>query len=416
MELQIKNFAKIKNANLAFDGITVIAGNNNSGKSTIGKILFTLFHTLNNIEGKSFNEQKNAIIDNICTFVKHESDISSSDENNLKHELKNIFRDVKNLQRNDLIDFIYDYLNLKVYIDKVDKDLLTNKVEEVKNISDIQIEERIIENSFNEIFKNQINSLILDDSEANLTLILKGKIIFTNFKDDKLISYDKGMRINNKAFYIDRPFIIDNISRSENIYKDEMQRVLLSYLKVMKSQNIVESIVTGKKLSAIYEKLKAVLSGDFISKKGELFLKNKEFKDEINIKNISAGLKSFAIIKKLLENGSIKEKDIIILDEPEIHLHPQWQLIYAELIVLLQKTFNLTILLTTHSPFFLDAIEVFSAKHEISDRLHYYLSIIEEDKSVTFDDVTNNIEAIYAKISEPLQLLESMRYRIREGN
>ena len=39
----------------------------------------------------------------------------------------------------------------------------------------------------------------------------------------------------------------------------------------------------------------------------------------------------------------------MILDEPEIHLHPEWQLAYAELIVLLEKKFDLSIVVTTHS-------------------------------------------------------------------
>ena len=39
MELKIRNFAKILEADIEIDGITIIAGNNNLGKSTIGKIL-----------------------------------------------------------------------------------------------------------------------------------------------------------------------------------------------------------------------------------------------------------------------------------------------------------------------------------------------------------------------------------------
>ena len=54
---------------------------------------------------------------------------------------------------------------------------------------------------------------------------------------------------------------------------------------------------------------------------------------------------------------------IIIIDEPEIHLHPEWQLIFAELIVLIQKEFGMHILLNTHSPYFLNAIQVFSKKY-----------------------------------------------------
>lgn len=53
------------------------------------------------------------------------------------------------------------------------------------------------------------------------------------------------------------------------------------------------------------------------------------------------GIKAFTIIRTLLEKGEIHEKDVMVLDEPEIHLHPEWQLIYAELIVLLENIFIL---------------------------------------------------------------------------
>lgn len=52
MKLNIKNFAKIKEANIVIDGITVIAGENNTGKSTVGKILFALFNSLSNVDEK----------------------------------------------------------------------------------------------------------------------------------------------------------------------------------------------------------------------------------------------------------------------------------------------------------------------------------------------------------------------------
>ena len=50
MELNIENFAKIKEANIIIDGITVIAGENNTGKSTVGKILFSIFNSLTSVK------------------------------------------------------------------------------------------------------------------------------------------------------------------------------------------------------------------------------------------------------------------------------------------------------------------------------------------------------------------------------
>lgn len=39
MKLEIRNLAKIIEADIEIDGITVIAGDNNTGKSTVGKTL-----------------------------------------------------------------------------------------------------------------------------------------------------------------------------------------------------------------------------------------------------------------------------------------------------------------------------------------------------------------------------------------
>jgi predicted ATPase len=126
--------------------------------------------------------------------------------------------------------------------------------------------------------------------------------------------------------------------------------------------------------------------------------------------NISAGMKPFLIIKRLLEAGEIKELGILVFDEPEIHLHPEWQLKYAELLVLLQKEFNLNILLTTHSPYFLNAIEVYSKKNNIADHCNYYLTDIQDD-ACTIKEVTENIDLVYQKLAGPFQELENLRYR-----
>ena len=96
---------------------------------------------------------------------------------------------------------------------------------------------------------------------------------------------------------------------------------------------------------------------------------------------------------------------------PEIHLHPEWQLLFAELIVLIQKEFGVHILLNTHSPYFLNAIEVYAVKYGINDRCKYYLASSQDDIS-TIGDVTNNIELIYSKLARPLQELENERGRL----
>ena len=125
-------------------------------------------------------------------------------------------------------------------------------------------------------------------------------------------------------------------------------------------------------------------------------------------------MKSFVILKMLLERGCLKEKDVVILDEPEIHLHPQWQIAYAELIVLLQKQFDLSVVVTTHSPYFVDAINLFSCKYGTDSKVNYYLSS-NNGKAVEMECVTSNIDLIYQKMASPIQMLDTLRYELNHN-
>ena len=68
MRLNIKNFSKIKDASILVDGITVIAGENNTGKSTVGKILFSLFNSVANME-ENIEKQRRAEIQESCRMA-----------------------------------------------------------------------------------------------------------------------------------------------------------------------------------------------------------------------------------------------------------------------------------------------------------------------------------------------------------
>ena len=74
-------------------------------------------------------------------------------------------------------------------------------------------------------------------------------------------------------------------------------------------------------------------------------------------------------------NGSLKQGGVFILDEPEIHLHPEWQKTLAEIIVLIQIEFNIHILINSYSPYFIKAIDVYSKKYKIRETCKFYLPV-----------------------------------------
>ncbi len=175
---------------------------------------------------------------------------------------------------------------------------------------------------------------------------------------------------------------------------------------------MLDEIIMDDKLHLIYDKLSSVCSGIITRDKRFGLVYNKKGTDKkLNVRNLSTGIKTFVILKTLLTNDVIKKNGALVLDEPEIHLHPEWQLVFAEIIVLLHKYFGLHILLTTHSPYFLNALEVYSVKHGVDNKCRYYLATSDGDVA-KLDEVSDNLESIYAELSRPLQDLEDERVKL----
>ena len=60
-----------------------------------------------------------------------------------------------------------------------------------------------------------------------------------------------------------------------------------------------------------------------------------------NLLDCATGIKSFSILQLLIKNGAINDKTLLIIDEPESNLHPQWIIEYARVIVMLNKHFGI---------------------------------------------------------------------------
>lgn len=69
MKLHIENFARISSADILFDGLTVIAGDNNTGKSTVGKVLYSFFRGQSDIVRRVNDERIKAVRDAFRNFI-----------------------------------------------------------------------------------------------------------------------------------------------------------------------------------------------------------------------------------------------------------------------------------------------------------------------------------------------------------
>ncbi len=416
MEFSVKDIGVISKAAIDIKGITVIAGLNNTGKSTVGRALFSVFNSLYDKEEKIREEKVRSISDLITNihfglteqrFMYNRREIAEKiiqQSDRLKDDAKLI------------IDLLEKYDEALTQIeDKSEYDRYVSRIQEVLKISDEEIFNTIMEKRIQAEFTGQINN-VYSDRTGEIELKIKNEKVLVRIKSDKVVGIAGNIRLNTEIVYLDDPFVLDE--GGKNPWRTMTYPNHRSYLKdkifdFRKSGSIVDEIVTNKKLENIIQIMSAVCDGS-LERYGKFDRKigyrQKGSDKAIALSNLSSGLKIFIALKELLLNGTIQYNGTIILDEPEIHLHPEWQLLFAEIIVLLQKEFNMHILMTTHSPYFLRAIQVYSAKYGIADGCRYYLSE-SRDKAVHFVDVSGKVDKIYQTLAQPLQELENERYQ-----
>ncbi len=177
----------------------------------------------------------------------------------------------------------------------------------------------------------------------------------------------------------------DLISKINSPKSDDYNRISDSQKMFMDQ---ISNIIEGK----VYYDEKI---GDYI------FKQNSELK--IQSINIASGIKSFGIIQLLIASGAINPNTLLIIDEPEVHLHPEWQLKYAKLITLLVDS-GVYVLISSHSPYMIEALKVYSDKLKLDKITRFYVGNAHE-KGTIFQDVTEDMEPLFHQLAFPMQKL-----------
>ena len=413
MELKIRNVGKIDSADIEIKGITIIAGLNGTGKSTVSRSLFAMFHSFSNISRK-INWEKQYAIERLFLLSNYflETYFINEGDKNIE-EISGVLAgktDKKNVQ-----DILARYLkNHKVV------EIVVDEIVKINSVTDESLQNEIVSEIFSDEFYGHITN-IRSNKDSQIELKIRDFEIEVRFDNNNELLEVKGKNeLSHEVVYIDDPFIIDShnfskkdVGRSfinrtgEKITNHRMS--LLSHYANTKNLTLIYKANLKDKLRLIYKKINDTLDPDI-----SLFDTDKDNISDartkrLSLDSLSSGMKTFYLIKSLIDNGTIVQNGTLILDEPEVHLHPDWQVTLAEVIVLLQREMGLHILINTHSPYFLRAIEVFSRKYDTEDTVKYYLSYNDGDNA-KIKDVTFNISEIYKVLSDPLQRIENEAY------
>ena len=136
-----------------------------------------------------------------------------------------------------------------------------------------------------------------------------------------------------------------------------------------------------------------------------LFVRGSDGK-KIALNDCATGIKALSILNILLARGHLNSETLLIIDEPEAHLHPQWVVEYARILVQIAKRLKVRMLLTSHNPDMVAALQEISA-HEKLDGVRFYLAQ-ESGQSGLYDyeSLGMNVEPIFKAFNKAIDNLE----------
>ncbi len=122
----------------------------------------------------------------------------------------------------------------------------------------------------------------------------------------------------------------------------------------------------------------------------------------------AAGVKWFGLWQALGKAGALHSGRFIIIDEPENHLHPRWQVECARLLVTLASR-GLSLMVTSHSPYFIEGVEVWSRR--LRQPVDWRRAWRDEDTGAAFIDqmAQEELGQMYEDLAAAYDRLERLR-------
>lgn len=423
MNIDILNFAKVGHVNIDLDGLTVIAGLNGTGKSTVSRALMAYFTLLRRMGSHIRNQRFNSMVEVLLDKLP----LSGTAPWRLRHLLSDPsdeYPDVLQREYWDTPEYLRRTIGRvvlphRMYLDADERDIdsvVLNVFPEIRqfaldilNRKDVDYEELVYRTKFNQIFKGQIIPLFNRDAEAILTIDNLGVRQTLSFLGEAMPHYPLGGKSPfSSVLYLEPINILDVIgvddygnlddrydsgngrwARVLRVDRYDREVSLEKDRKITNARNVLDAIGN-------------VMHGSLVTVNGNVKFKEDGLEPPIELLNVASGVKSMAMLAKAIGNGSLQEGDLLIADEPESNLHPEWQVKFAEFLVLLQKELGVNLLLNTHSPYFLKALETYSKKYGLGMRAHYYFLREMVGGGTESMEITDDLTVAYEALYKPL--------------
>lgn len=473
--LTVNNFGPIDSAKIDLAKINIVGGKNSTGKSTASKLLYcflkanaadrqeiafkSIIPDLKDIARKSKRALKSS--KKFPDLFKHPINLNDADYDSVVNDFYE-FKDVLDEElEEDSYDMDFDHDSYEDYDAYVEATHYHNQFIQalqysVENIDEIitridgnslPLTFSLLKNLLDEEFSIQFHPLFdLAYYRANHEDLLdaygvKGAIehIQNDFKKDvsndkeygefdKFITLtskesfcklnlDKELFESNENIHITDVFYIDSFSLFDSILFEGLSNTvhlkqLTEIFKNTKQPKRLFDDVINQNIIKIEEEIKDIIQGKFeYSRDGMTF---NSANHSHTMKNTASGLKQFGIIQILLQSRKLTPNTYLIMDEPEVNLHPEWQIKFANILVLLAKSLDIHIYINSHSPLFINAIEAYTEYYDMQDDTNYYLTRPTDLGQNIFEKIdVDDLYEIYDELGQPYHKLNILNLKNR---
>lgn len=423
LNLEISDFGIINHANIEINKITIVGGVNDSGKSTACRLLYCFLRS-------NFLSQKEAVmsllVDEFNTiFTNPPQDFTVDDDfEYMINEYEKTKSEVNGFPNGKLKTQNVDSLIklLKLHDSKKIRLLYSNSQNKISSIiaRDLVYKEGLIRlQGYSKLYSPSFESIIKIDLPRNTD-----ERSFCSVPNYLPKCETKGDITNFPIVYYIDCFSILNIFNYENsdLKLNESEGIGLvshvdSVINDVYELGNIGSFIWDPLYTGIITKIRDLFSGDFHP---TFFTSDFSFRRDdlifIPSYNTSSGIKQIGILELLLKQDKLKPGSFLIIDEPEVNLHPDWQFKFAEILVLLAKEADIKIYINSHSPMFIEAMDAFIEYYDMENDVNYYLTDIsdENEKKYDFNKINSNeLYKIYENLGNGYKLINQLRLRKR---
>lgn len=360
LKIKFKNLGPLKKGEVTIRNMTIFCGKNNTGKTYVNYLIYSILETL-----KDYRTSLNLNIDQLFKEGVQEIDVVSLFDNNFDRIVKEIANEVKeNLYKvfNSKKDF-FEELELEIELDKEQKrekliklkfdrnvTIGENKVK-ISNLNKVEGSDKITliyfkEKTEKKILEESLRRYIENFLQICLIQEVNQKYMLPTERNGLNIFYNELLRkraniVENMDFSVEGKEEMENVNNYPKPVKDYL-RILTELDRYDKNEGNEIFINIAKEME------KEIIRGKYKIDNNRIFYQTENEK-ELDLYIASSTVKTiFGIIFYL--RHLIKNKDYLIIDEPELNLHPENQVKIARLLARLVNS-GIKVIISTHSDY-----------------------------------------------------------------